>query len=780
IISLDSAPPPNGSISGDITICEGESADILFTLSGTGPFAVELFNEQTAAMEAVPALVDQDTFSVSPTVTTTYDLQNVLDSNNPQCDIDLNSEVTVTVRPSLTAAFIDPGAICAGDAVDVEIDINQVGSYVVEYTPNNGTPASPATLSDGDLVEFSPAATTNYEITSVAYTDAPTCPNTTIAAMNLVVDPLPTVDLTDDQTICAGEIVTLHLSLTGTGPWSVEHDFAAQASPLIVGFDEFDWLLGQIDASVDVTVLSVTDTGTGCETLMVNDVVEITVNELPVATLLNDQTICSGSDASLEFDLVGTGPFTVTWNDGTDHTEVAVDDGFTFTEAYNANTQICITEVQDSNNPVCSSTTASCVDITVNENPTVDISGNDLICEGECYDLAINNFTGNGPFEIDYELTAQDDGASLGGIITVSGLNNGDLVNICPVESADMTLLAVRDDNTPTCESTVTSVFDLQVNSFSTVEMFMDTLICEGTCADISYRFEGATGPVNIEVDGVVVGPLDLVADMVDSVYTQNVCPLADQVFTLNSYQDLGNPCSSILADEVEVTLTPVPTADFIMDETICTGDDIDLEFELPVVGGPFDIELTIDDGTSVTNESITGVVDADAYNVSPTTSTTYTITSVIDMSTAAECASTPNLATTVTVNTAPLAIVTDTICANTADSYQIVFTISEGDNSSYAVTEPGALVDNAGVWTFTSDPADPTIQNTWNLDDANSCDPAQVIIDPFQCPVLTFAGTMDPDQLDICSDGVVNAIFNNDEILDNNDALSFIIHSDP
>ena len=779
IIALNSAPPPNGSISGDITICEGESADILFTLSGTGPFAVELFNEESASLEAVPAVNDQDVFSVSPAVTTTYDLQNVLDSNNPQCDINLNSEVTVTVRPIVNASFIDPGSICAGDDVDVEVDIDQAGTYVLEYTPNDGTPASPANFTDGDFVELSPLITTNYEITSVAYSDAPSCANTIPAGLNLLVDPLPTVDLTDDQTICAGDAVTLHLSLTGVGPWSVEHDFAGQASPLVVGVNEFDWLIGQINASIDVTVFSVTDDGTGCQMLNVDDMVQIIVNDLPVANLLNDQIICAGSDASFEFELTGDGPFNVTWNDGVDHVELGVTDGYTFNEAYNADTQVCITQIEDSNMPVCSSTIVSCVDVTVNQIPNADITGQDQICEGECYDLTINNFTGTGPFEIDYELTAQDDGASIGGVVTAGGLNNGDMINVCPAESADLTLLAVRDSNTPTCETTATSVFDLQVNQFSQVDMFMDTLICEGTCADISYQFIGAEGPVNIEVDGVMIGPLDLVADMVDSVYIQNVCPLADQIFTLDSYEDLGNPCSSIINNEVEVTLTPEPSADYVMDEVICAGDNVDLEFELPT-GGPFDIELSIDDGLAVTIESLIGVQDADAYNVSPAVSTSYTITSVTDMSTDAECSALPNLVTTVTVNTAPLSTVTDTICANTADSYELVFTIDDGDAASYSVAEPGTLVENAGIWTFTSDPADPTIQNTWNIDDANSCDPSQIVINPFQCPVLTFAGTMDPTALNICSDGVVNAIFNNDEILDGNDALSFIIHSNP
>ncbi|NQX92703.1 MAG: hypothetical protein HRT74_11375, partial [Flavobacteriales bacterium] len=417
-------------------------------------------------------------------------------------------------------------------------------------------------------------------------------------------------------------------------------------------------------------------------------------------------------------------------------------------------------------------------DITVNNLPTGDIDGSTIICENDCVDIPLNNLTGTGPFEIDFEVNAQDDGESFGGVQTLGGLNAGDVFNICPSEDVVVSLLAIRDSNTPQCAITSTSTYDVAVNSFSQAIFEPDTLICENDAADLRNRFTNCTGPVSIDIDGVTSGPWDLTVDLTDSTLIVPVAPLVTTTYTISNFVDAGNPCTEILNDQVTVDLTGVPNAQFVQNEVICAGGNIDLELDINGGTGPYDVTVQSDDGMTVSEQDLLGINDGELLNVSPATSTTYTILSVTATGTPAACETNPNVIADVTVNTAPEATVVDTLCANTAESYQIVFTIENGDPNTYQVTEPGNLVDVGGVWTYTSDPVDPDVQNIWNLDDANNCAPSQIVIDPFTCPILTFSGTLDLTPIEICNTEALNVTFNNDEILDGNDVLNFVIHS--
>jgi len=179
-----------------------------------------------------------------PLVTTTYELQQFLDGNAPQCLYTAPaSQVTVIVRPTVSASFTPVAAICAGETVDLEVNINLAGSFVLEYNPNDGNPTSPVTVSDGDIIQVTPAATAIYNITSIAYTDLPECANTLISGTQVQVDPLPTAALTGTQTLCEGDQIDLVITLTGTGPWEVTHDYVDDVSPLAIAVSPFTWTL---------------------------------------------------------------------------------------------------------------------------------------------------------------------------------------------------------------------------------------------------------------------------------------------------------------------------------------------------------------------------------------------------------------------------------------------------------------------------------------------------------------------------------------------------------
>ncbi len=774
-VTLDSTPAPEGSIAGEVTLCEGECTDITFSFSGIGPFTVNLLNETTGLLETTPALNDGDTFEVCPTETTTYTLELVTDANVPACTYDLPSSVTITVRPEITAGFLVPDAICDGETAELTLSISEAGAYDITYTPIGGIPASPLTASDGDVISFTTAAAGDYEVTSVQYTDAPQCAGQLLDPVTLVVNDLPTATIDDAFTICAEDFVSIEIELTGTGPWLLEHDYIAEPSPLVVGASPFTWnLIDPIEVNTTINYTSVTDQGTGCSADLTESTV-ITVNPLPTGNILSDATLCFDESFDLAFTLTGSGPFDIEWSeDGVLTSEIGVGDGFTVEVNPDVTTEYCLESITDSNS--CSSNPASCITLTVIDAATSSFDGGTAeICEGECVDVAFDFQNGLGPWEVTLEISGNS-GTSQESFI----INTGETFEICPDEATTLTLIEVVDTDTD-CSTDLSAAadFEITISEIPTASLSGDADICEGACADLEVLFENVTGPLNFTVDGVDYVGIDPATDMVNGIFTIEVCPVLTTNYVLTAFEDLGNACAVIGDDAATVAVYAVPDAAFEGGFLLCEGESGSLVFEI-TASGAVDLEIEVDAGGNLSTINLIGILDTDTFEVTPDVTTTYTILTVTDAASPAGCFSEPNEAAVVTVNTAPLVSQIDTLCALTSLTYEFAFVISGGDPATYSVSLPGTFEDfNGGPdQLFTSDPLVPQDGAVFVIDDQFGCAPTTITLDPFECPSVTFAGTVDTEPLVICDSGTITSIHNGDEILDPNDVLSFIIHS--
>src|SRR5205085_2128769 len=103
-------PRPTALVSGDGTICNGESTPIQAVLSGAGPWNVTWSDGATqTGLTSSPATRD-----VSPTSTTTYKVTALSDSNCTAQPGDLTGSAVVTVNPRPTAVLSGSGTICNG------------------------------------------------------------------------------------------------------------------------------------------------------------------------------------------------------------------------------------------------------------------------------------------------------------------------------------------------------------------------------------------------------------------------------------------------------------------------------------------------------------------------------------------------------------------------------------------------------------------------------------------------------------------------------------------
>lgn len=787
---VGTSPAPSGSISGDATICEEDCTDITFSLTGTGPFDVNLVNQTTLATETTGPFNDGDTFQVCPTETTVYELVDLTDSNNPQCTYAMPTTVTVTVRPLVDATFTDPGTLCDGDDVDITVNIDEAGTYLVDYTID--AVAQPQlSISDQATINVTVGEPqTVLEVTNVQYTDAPVCPNLQANSLTIDVDPLPTADLSVvDAVLCDGDDLTLHISLTGTGPWTISwtEDGAAQTD-FDVAFNEFDWLISPgPSADTEYCITHVLDQGTNCEQ-DVSSCVDITVNSLPTGSLTVDGSICAGDDYDLTLGLTGNGPFDVIVEDGA-NVDIGVPadaiNGQTVTVTPAATETFCLTQITDDNG--CVTTLSSCAEVTVNPVPVIDVTGSGEICDGDCIDVPMSITDGTATFSIDYTLHAADDDAVLETSV-LPGQNDGDVINVCPAEDAYLVINSITDSATPQCvTSTPAGQFDIDVVEYSTVDLAQDSVICEGGQVLLTFCFTNVNPgeTLTVDLDNGQTAVIDAATLDANGCFNFEPAPdpAADITYCIIGYTNDGNACTQIGNACVDITVTAVPDATITADASICPGGNVDLTINIPGGVNPdFDVIVQEDDGTTTTDVNYDGISDGFIINVSPTENTSYTITSITDISTTAQCASAPMSVATVSIFDLPQIILPlDTNCADTGDDFTISFEIQGGDPATYVVnptmgSDAGGLISAGPPYIYTSDNILSGSAELWEVSDGSGCAPETVDIEPFDCPIVTYSGTLDLTAMYICNDGVLTVINNNDEILDGNDVLNFII----
>ena len=182
------------TISGDATICEGESATLTLNLTGTAPFTV-IYQDQNAVQTTLNGINDGETITVSPTENTVYSLFSVSDA---VCDGTVAGSATITVDQELTA----PNVFCvSSDENSVTFGWAHPTSTDFEYTISieGGAASAPVTTTDltftqtgltpGDMVEISVIAiSTNSCPNSIAVLEtceANDCPQQTVTIDNL-------------------------------------------------------------------------------------------------------------------------------------------------------------------------------------------------------------------------------------------------------------------------------------------------------------------------------------------------------------------------------------------------------------------------------------------------------------------------------------------------------------------------------------------------------------------------------------------------------------------
>lgn len=289
-VRLDFRQLPTASIGGISSICEGETATILFSLTGTAPWSF-VYTDGTASFPVNNILLSPYSLIVNPIVATTYSIVSMHDA---YCSANLPiPQFTVNVYPkpnTYNTVVTNGGGYCeGGTGVEIGIDGSQPGIfYQLQF---GGIPSGLPMPGTGSPISFGLITVPgNYKVKA---THAGTlCVNNFPDSVIVVVFPTPSVNFTIDST-CYESSTQFHLSgadISKIALWN--WDFGDGNTASFVAPIEPNHLY-QTVGTFSVS-LSVTDTN-GCQKTIVHP---ITVSPLPIAHFAHNTPLCFGNSVN--------------------------------------------------------------------------------------------------------------------------------------------------------------------------------------------------------------------------------------------------------------------------------------------------------------------------------------------------------------------------------------------------------------------------------------------------------------------------------------------------
>ncbi len=140
---------PEASILGNNTICQGDSTDIVFALTGSGTFNIVYNDEQNN--QTLTGISDGHTIRVAPNVTTTYSLVSVDLNSAPFCGgtiHPINSTVTVDVIEIPVVSNVVSNCNQLGTAYTISFEITGGNAVAYNVSGDPGTLAGNIFTSD--------------------------------------------------------------------------------------------------------------------------------------------------------------------------------------------------------------------------------------------------------------------------------------------------------------------------------------------------------------------------------------------------------------------------------------------------------------------------------------------------------------------------------------------------------------------------------------------------------------------------------------------------------
>lgn len=397
------------------------------------------------------------------------------------------------------------------------------------------------------------------------------------------------------------------------------------------------------------------------------------------------------------------------------------------------------------------------VEVSTAAPPTGLISAQPTYCQGT--DLTINfELSGEGPFDVTFEVS--------GVATTIENISDGHSTSISPSGDITIELINITDYSSLSCQNSGNSI-DVEMIPTPTATITGGGGLCAGSDGSISFELNGE-GPFDIVYSD---GTNEFTLNGIDDGHSEDVTPNENTTYTLVSVSDnSASSCDGVVDGSAVFNVNEPPSGTISGDANVCVGESTDLTFNF-TGDGPFDVVYN----NGAEDFALNGIEDGHTVSVSPQFLSFYQLVSVTSAGNP-DCPGETNGFVEITVSVPPTYNNLSHVCNDISEAYTVTFTINGGDPNSYSVDgDSGNLDGNI----FTSDEIASGEDYLFLLDDGNGCGPVE-ISGNHECDCITNAGSMQDDNLELCSTETAVAIHNGDEILDPNDILIFLLHDSP
>ncbi len=533
----------NVTISGNLNLCQGQGTTLY--ANGTGTY-------------------QWNTGANTPSITVTQAGPYSVTVSGGGCTS--NASVTVSVAPNPTPTILGNTVICQNETTTLTANGGN------SYSWSNGITGNSISVSQGGV----------YTVTA---TNVQGCSAT--ANVTVTVNPLPTVTVSGNSTICQGSSTTLTATGANTYAWSNTSTNAAitvssAGNYTVTGTDANGCSnIATKTVSVNPTYniplthsmcqgesynfngQNLTASGTytqnlstvnGCDSIVT---LTLTVKSLPTPVILGNTTLCQGQSTTL----TANGGTSYAWSNGSTNNNISVSQSGVYT-------------VTATNAEGCSATAN--VTVTVYPLPNVNISGNSSFCQGDNVTLtatgastyAWNNSSTNASIAVNNAGTYTVTGTDANGCnntatktVSVNPTYNIPLTHsICQGESynfygQNLTAAGTYTHTLQTvngCDSVLT--LTLMVKALPTPTLTGNTSLCEGETTTLI-----ANGGVSYVWNNASTGNSISVSQ--SGVYT----------VTATNAEGCSAPAS------VTVTVNPLPNVNISGNSSFCQGDNVTL-----------------------------------------------------------------------------------------------------------------------------------------------------------------------------------------------------------
>ncbi|HEY9047794.1 MAG TPA: hypothetical protein VIN08_17930, partial [Ohtaekwangia sp.] len=534
----------------DQTICAGNTVTLAGTIGGsatsatwsggTGTFAP---NNTTLNAVYTPSAAEITAGTVTLTLTTN-DPAGICTAATDNVTITINAAATVNAGPDQT--------ICAGNTVTLA---GTIGGSATSGTWSGGTGTfAPNNTTLNAVYTPSAAEVTAGTVTLTLTTTGP-CAAATDNVV-ITISPVATVNAGPDQTICAGNTVTLAGTVGGSatgGTWSGgTGTFAPNNTTLNAVYTP-----SAAEVTAGTVTLTLTTTG---PCAAVTDNVTITINPAATVNAGPDQTICGGNTVTLA-GTIGGSATGGTWSGGTG---TFAPNNTTLNAVYTPSAA----EVTAGTVTLTLTTTGPCaavtdnINITINPAATVNAGPDQTICGGSTVTLAgtVGGSATGGTWS-GGSGTFTPNNTTLNAVYTPSAAE---------VLAGTVTLTLTTSGPCATLTDNVT----ITINPVATVNAGPDQTICAGSTVTLAGSVGGAATTGTWSGGTGTFAPNNTT---LNAVYTPSVAEVTAGTVTLTlTTNDPAGPCG-VVTDNVTITINPSATANAGPDQAICAGNTVTL-----------------------------------------------------------------------------------------------------------------------------------------------------------------------------------------------------------